>query len=115
MAKHKGYPGGGAPNMQNLMKQAQNMQKRMLDAQKELEEKEIEASSGGGAVKIVVTGKKTLKDIVIDKSVVDPDDVEMLQDLILTAVNEGLRQIDSMSAESIEKAAGGLGLPPGLL
>jgi DNA-binding YbaB/EbfC family protein len=115
MPKNRGGYPGGAPNMQNLMKQAQNMQKRMLDAQKEIEEKEIESTSGGGAIKVVVTGKKFIKEISIDQSVVDPDDVEMLQDLILTAVNEGLRQIDALSSESIERVTGGIGLPPGLI
>ncbi len=105
-----GFPGMGG-NMNNLMKQAQKMQKQMEDAQKELETKEFEASVGGGAVTVTVTGKKQLKDIVIKPEVVDPDDVEMLQDLVLTAVNEALKKAEDETNDSMGKLTGGLNIP----
>ena len=82
MAKH-GFPGFGGANMNNLMKQAQKMQRDMEKLQAELQDKEVEATAGGGAVKVIATGKKEIKEITIDPDVVDPDDVEMLQDLII--------------------------------
>ena len=100
----KGFNGGfGGMNMNNLMKQAQRMQKQMAEAQQELETKEFEVTSGGGAVKVVITGKKEIKSIDINPEVVDPDDVEMLEDLILTCANEALRKVDSAQAESLGK------------
>ena len=96
MAKFGGFPGGGMGNMQNILKQAQKMQKEMEDKQSKVSEMEIETSAGGGAVKVKATGGKVIKEIVIQKDVVDPDDVEMLQDLVLTAVNEALNKADSL-------------------
>lgn len=96
MAKFGGFPGGGMPNMQNLMRQAKKMQEELQQKQEEVALKEIEASAGGGAVVVKATGDKVIKEITIKKEVVDPDDVEMLQDLILTAVNEALSKADSM-------------------
>ena len=87
MAKRGGFPGGMPGNMNNLMKQAQRMQRQMEESQKEMETKEFTAKAGGGAVSVTVTGKKEVKEVIIDKEVVDPDDVEMLQDLIMAAVN----------------------------
>lgn len=107
-----GIPGG--MNMNNLMKQAQKMQKQMEQMQAELEEKEFEVSSGGGAVKVIITGKKEIKNIVISPDVVDPDDVEMLQDLILTAVNEAVRTADEAANSQMGKLTGGMNLPGGL-
>lgn len=107
-----GFPGG--MNMNNLMKQAQKMQKQMEEMQAQLESKEFETTSGGGAVKVVITGKKEIKSIDIDKDVVDPDDVEMLQDLILTAVNEAIRQVEESASSQMSKFTGGMGLPGGL-
>lgn len=101
--------GMGGMNMQNLMKQAQKMQKQMEEVQASLEEKTLETTSGGGAVKVVISGKKVIKSITIDPEVVDPDDVEMLEDLMLTAVNEAIRQADEMSARELGKVTGGLG------
>ena len=83
MAKRGGFPGGMPGNMNNLMKQAQRMQRQMEEAQKELEEKEVEAAAGGGAVKVKVSGKKEIVAVTIDPEVVDPEDVEMLEDLIM--------------------------------
>ena len=98
----KGF-GGMPPNMNNLMKQAQKMQKKMEETQAELENRTLETSSGGGVVKITVNGKKELLDITIDPDAVDPDDVEMLQDLLLSAVNEALRQADEMVQKEMSK------------
>ena len=102
-----GFGGGG--NMNNLMKQAQKMQKDMEKMQAELQEKEVEATAGGGAVKVIATGKKQIKEIVINPGVVDPDDVVMLQDLVLAAVNEALRMADEMVNGEMSKITGGLG------
>ncbi len=98
----KGFNGGfGGMNMNNLMKQAQKMQKQMEEAQKELETKEYEVTSGGGAVKIKMSGKKEITAVEIKPEVVDPDDIEMLQDLIMTAVNEAIRQADEAAASTM--------------
>lgn len=96
MAKFGGFPGGGMGNMQNLLKQAQKMQKEMQEKQEIVASKEIEASAGGGAVIVKATGNKEIKEIILKKEVVDPDDIEMLQDLILAAVNEALNKADTM-------------------
>lgn len=110
MARKGGFPGGmGMPgNMNNLMKQAQRMQRQMEENQKTLEEKEFSAKTGGGAVEVTVTGKKVITKVAIDKEVVDPDDVEMLEDLILTAANEALRMADAASQEMMGRMTGGL-------
>lgn len=95
MGKFGGFP-GGMGNMQNILKQAQKMQKEMQEKQEAVAAKEIETSAGGGAVVVKATGDKVIKEINIKPEVVDPDDVEMLQDLILTAVNEALNKADGM-------------------
>src|SRR5690606_32420054 len=100
MARRGGFPGGGIPgNMNNLMKQAQRMQKQMEERTKELEEKTWEASAGGGAVTVTVSGKKEIASVKISQEVVDPDDVEMLEDLIVAATNEALRLMEEESAK----------------
>ncbi len=99
---------GGMPNMQQLMKQAQKMQRQMEQAQAELETKELTATSGGGMVEVVITGKKEIKFIRINKDVVDPDDVETLEDLVLVAVNEAIRQADELSQKEMGKLTGGM-------
>jgi len=105
-----GFPGGGfGGNMGNLMKQAQKMQKDMERMQDELKEKAVEATAGGGAVKVIATGKKEIQEISINPEVVDPEDVEMLQDLILAAVNEALRKADEMVNSEMSKITGGMG------
>lgn len=115
MAKRGGFPGGGMPgNMANLMKQAQKMQKQMEDATKELEEKEITATAGGGVVEVTVSGKREVTKVKIDPEAVDPDDVEMLEDLIMAAINEAMRQIDEYSQNTMGKITGGLGGGMGL-
>ncbi|MBQ4383708.1 MAG: YbaB/EbfC family nucleoid-associated protein [Firmicutes bacterium] len=114
MAKHGGYNGQMPGSMQNLMKQAQRMQQKMADMQKDLENQTVEATSGGGAVHVVVNGRKELVSVEIQKEAVDPDDVEMLQDLIVAAVNEAMRNADAMVNQSMSQITGGLNLPGGL-
>ena len=111
MAKRGGFPGGmGMPgNMNNLMKQAQKMQKQMEENQKELETKEFTAKAGGGAVEVTVSGKKEVLKVTLSEEVVDPDDIEMLQDLIVAATNEALRMAESANAYMMNKMTGGLG------
>ena len=106
MAKRGGFPGMGnfgGMNLNQLMKEAKKMQTDMEKSQEELASKEFEATAGGGAVYVKVSGNKELKEIVIKKEVVDPEDVEMLQDLILTSVNEALRKVDSEQAATLGK------------
>jgi hypothetical protein len=98
-------------NMQQQLKQMQDMQRQMELMQAELEEKEITSTAGGGAVEVTINGKRELTKLNIDPEVVDADDVEMLQDLIIAAVNEGIRQIDEMSNNEMSKLTGGLDLP----
>ena len=93
------------------MQALQKMQSLMEETQAEIEKKEITTTSGGGAVSVTVNGKKELTSIKIDKEVVDPDDVEMLEDLVLTAVNEGLRQMEELSNTEMSKVTGGFGIP----
>lgn len=110
MAKRGGYPGGAMPgNMNNLMKQAQRMQRQMEESQKELEEKEFTAAAGGGAVEVTITGKKEITKVKLSPEVVDPDDIEMLEDLIVAAVNEAIRKIEELSQETMSRITGGLG------
>ena len=101
--------GGGMPNMQNLMKQAQAMQEKVNQAQAELDEMELTASAGGGAVEIVITGKKVIKSIKIDPKVVDPEDVEMLEDLIIAACNEAFEMAENAHDEIMGPITGGMG------
>jgi DNA-binding YbaB/EbfC family protein len=104
-----GFPGMG--NMNNLMRQAKKMQEQMMKMQEELEEKTVEASAGGGVVTVVANGKKEIMEISIDPAVVDPDDIEMLQDLIMAAVNEALRKAEEMVQSEMSKITGGMGIP----
>ncbi|MGN0659403.1 MAG: YbaB/EbfC family nucleoid-associated protein [Emergencia sp.] len=101
----------GAGNMQKQLQQMQAMQRQMEQMQAELEEKEITTTSGGGAVSVTVNGKKEILSLSIDKDVVDPDDVEMLQDLVVAAVNEAMRQVDDISNAEMGKLTGGLNIP----
>jgi DNA-binding YbaB/EbfC family protein len=110
----KGYGGMPNMNMNNLMKQAQKMQKQMADMQAGLAEKTLEASSGGGAVKVTINGEKQITALTINPEVVDADDVEMLQDLIITAVNEAIRQMDEQVNSAMSKITGGMPGMPGL-
>ena len=106
MSKRGGFPGMGGfggMNINQLMKEAKKMQADMEKSQAELSEKEFDASAGGGAVTAVVSGDKKLKSLVIKKDVVDPEDVEMLQDLVITCVNEAFRKVDSAQAAELGK------------
>jgi DNA-binding YbaB/EbfC family protein len=109
MAKRGGFSGGMPGNMSNLMKQAQKMQKQMETQQAELEIKEFTAGAGGGVVEVTVTGKKEVTKVKIDPEAVDPDDVEMLEDLIVAAVNEALRKCEEETQAQMSKITGGLG------
>ena len=111
MAKRK-MPGGmGGGNMNNMMKQVQKMQQDMERLQSELEEREVEATAGGSAVKVVATGKKIIKSIKIDPEVIDEDDIEMLEDLILAAVNEAMTKAEEMVNSEMGKITGGMNIP----
>lgn len=113
MAKRGGFPGGMkmSGNMNNMMKQMQKMQADMEKMQEEIGEKTVECSVGGGAVKVVANGKKEILSVEIKEEVVDPDDIEMLQDLIISATNEALRAADEMMSSSMSKLTGGLNIP----
>jgi DNA-binding YbaB/EbfC family protein len=98
-------------NMGNMMKQAQKLQAKMLKMQEELADRTVEASSGGGMVKVVANGRQQVVGLSIEKEVVDPDDVDMLQDLILAAVNDALAKSQEMVSTEMSKLTGGLGIP----
>ena len=116
MAKRGGFPGGAMPgNMANLMKQAQKMQRQMEEQQKDMETKEFTATAGGGAVEITVSGAREILKVKLAEEVVDPDDIEMLEDLIVAATNEALRKVEEASASAMSKLTGGLGGFNGLL
>ena len=104
-------PSGGGGGMQKQLQQMQAMQRKMEVLQAEIEEKEVTTTAGGGAVTVTVSGKKEVTDLVLKRVVVDPVDIEMLQDLFLVAVNEGLRQIEEISNSEMGKLTGGLGIP----
>ncbi|WP_317855025.1 YbaB/EbfC family nucleoid-associated protein [Chakrabartyella piscis] len=108
-----GYPGMGGGmggmNMNNLMKQAQKMQKQMEQKQEEMAKKTFEMTSGGGAVKVVISGKKEILELKLDPDVVDPDDVEMLEDLVMSAVNEAIRQVEEVYNKEMGGMTGGMG------
>ena len=109
MAKHGGFQGGMPGNMNNLMKQAQRMQRQMEEMQKELEEKEYTVTAGGGAVELVITGSNVVKAVTLKPEIVDPDDVEMLQDLLVAAFNEALRKVSSEKQSAMGGLTGGFG------
>lgn len=113
MAKGK-FP-GGMGNMGNMMKQVQKMQQDMERVQGELEERTVEVTSGGGAITVVATGKKFIESIKINPEAVDEDDVEMLEDMVLAAVNEALRKVDEVVSSEMAKITGGMNLPKGML
>ena len=112
MAKRGGFPGGGMPgNMANLMKQAQRMQRQMEEQQKELEAKEFTAAAGGGAVEVTVSGKREVLKVKLAEEVVDPEDIEMLEDLVAAAVNATVKQVDETAEAEMGKLTGGLNIP----
>ena len=111
MARFGGYPGmGGGNNMNQLLKQAKQMQEDMMKTHSEIEAKEFDVTSGGGAVTVTMTGKKMIKAIKISPDVLDKDDVEMLEDLVMTAVNEGIKKAESLMEEEMKK----FNIPTGL-
>ena len=117
MAKRGGYMGGmpgGMGNMQNLMKQAQKMQRQMEEQARELEAKEFIGTAGGGMVSVTVSGKKVVTKVELKEEVVDPDDIEMLEDLVMLAVNEAFAKVEEASNENMSKLTGGLGNLGGL-
>lgn len=101
----------GMANMQGMMKKVQKMQQDMLKIQEELKNRTVEATAGGGAVTVVVTGRKTVEKVTIAPSAVDPEDVEMLEDLVTTAINEAMRKVDEMTEKEMGKITGGMKLP----
>ena len=110
MSKRGGFPGGGG-NMGAMMKQAQKMQAELARAQEEIKDMTFEATAGGGMVKVVANGDMTVDSIVIDPEAVDPEDVEMLQDMVAAAVNEALRGVSEISSQRLNAATGGLHIP----
>lgn len=104
-------PMGGMGNMNNMIKQAQKMQQDMLKMQEEIEQQSVEATSGGGAVTVKMSGKKVLEEIKIKPEVVDADDVEMLEDLILVAVNDALKKVDDINQSKMSQLTGGMNIP----
>ena len=103
--------GGGPQNMQAMLRQAQKMQEEMERTQAELEEKVYETSSGGGAVKVKINGKKEILEIILDEDIVDPDDIETLQDTICAAVNEAIKTVESTANDAMSKITGSLNMP----
>ena len=108
----KGFQGApGGMNMNQMMKQAQKMQREMAQMQEDLANQTLEVSSGGGMVKVTINGEKKITDLVIAPEAVDPDDVEMLQDLVMTAINEAIRQVDEAAGAQMSRITGGMNLP----
>ncbi|MBR4836185.1 MAG: YbaB/EbfC family nucleoid-associated protein [Clostridia bacterium] len=106
--------GGGPSNMQSMIKQAQKMQEEMAEKQAELEEREYDVAAGGGVVNVKINGKKEILSVKIDPEVVDPDDVETLEDLIVAAVNEAIKKVEEISANEMQKITGSMNLPAGM-
>lgn len=103
--------GGGAQNMNSMIRQAQKMQDQITDLQDDIEARDFTATSGGGAVEVVVTGKKTIKSLTIKPEVVDPEDIEMLQDLVISAINEAVAVVEQTTEDEMSKITGGVSLP----
>ena len=103
--------GGGPSNMQSMIKQAQKMQEDMAAKQAELEEQEYEVAAGGGVVNVKINGKKEILSVKIDPEVVDPDDIETLEDLIVAGVNEAIKKVEAISSEEMQKITGSMSLP----
>ncbi|MBQ4527595.1 MAG: YbaB/EbfC family nucleoid-associated protein [Clostridia bacterium] len=111
MAKQRFPMGGMGGNANNMIRQAQKMQQEMLKAQEEIEQTEFEATSGGGAVCVKMSGKKELTEVIIKPEACDPDDIEMLQDLIITAVNDAIGKVDEANNAKMSKLTGGINIP----
>ncbi|MBQ4226708.1 MAG: YbaB/EbfC family nucleoid-associated protein [Clostridia bacterium] len=111
MARHGGFPGMGMGNMQQLQRQMQKLQQQMADTQEQLEARSYEATSGGGMVTATVSGKKQLVSLTVKPEAVDPEDVEMLQDMIVAAVNQAMQAADTQASSNMQKLTGGMSLP----
>ena len=107
----KNINGGGAQNMNQMIKQAQKMQDQITELQEDIEGREFSATAGGGAVEVTITGKKTIKSLTLKPEVVDPEDIEMLQDLIISAINEAVNNIETTTEAEMSKITGGVSLP----
>ena len=107
----KNINAGGAQNMNQMIKQAQKMQDQITELQEDIEAREFSATAGGGAVEVVITGKKTIKSLTLKPEVVDPEDIDMLQDLIISAVNEAVNNVESTTENEMGKITGGVSLP----
>ncbi len=107
----KNINGGGAQNMNQMIKQAQKMQDQITELQEDIEARDFTATAGGGAVEVVITGKKTIKSLTLKPEVVDPEDIDMLQDLIISAVNEAVNNVESTTETEMSKITGGVSLP----
>ncbi len=103
--------GGGPQNMNAMLRQAQKMQEDMATLQEDLENREYEISAGGGMVKIVITGKKEVKSIKLNEEIVDPDDIETLEDILIAGVNEAIKRVESDASEEMSKITGSMNLP----
>lgn len=103
--------GGGAQNMNSMIKQAQKMQDQITELQEDIEAREFSATAGGGAVEVVITGKKIVKSLNIKPEVVDPEDIDMLQDLIISAVNEAVNSVETTTEAEMSKITGGVAIP----
>ena len=103
--------GGGAQNMNSMIRQAQKMQDQITELQEDIEQRDFSATAGGGAVEVTVTGKKVLKSLTLKPEVVDPEDIEMLQDLIISAVNEAVSKVEATTEDEMSKITGGVSLP----
>ena len=106
--------GGGPSNMQSMLKQAQKMQEEMAEKQAELEEREYDVAAGGGVVNVKINGKKEILSVKIDLEVVDPDDAETLEDLIVAAINEAIKKVETVSQQEMSKITGNMNLPAGM-
>ena len=107
----KNIGGGGAQNMNQMIKQAQKMQDQITELQEDIEAREFSATAGGGAVEVTISGKKTIKSLTLKPEVVDPEDIEMLQDLIISAINEAVNNIETTTESEMSKITGGVALP----
>jgi len=107
----KNIGGGGAQNMNQMIKQAQKMQDQITELQEDIEARDFTATAGGGAVEVTLTGKKTIKSLNLKPEVVDPEDIEMLQDLIISAINEAVNNIETTTESEMSKITGGVALP----
>ena len=107
----KNIGGGGAQNMNQMIKQAQKMQDQITELQEDIEAREFSATAGGGAVEVTISGKKTIKSLTLKPEVVDPEDIEMLQDLIISAINEAVNNIETTTEAEMSKITGGVALP----